>query len=205
MDVPAEGQVLVFILCPVHRHLHPSIDVQPVLWPCVCSACLHRQHSSNERFLFSSLLIPTKPRLFCFCFLQLHLVLCLSLGVAVFCVCLQFQYILTCRGLLGFSLYIFGVFCFCPLLDSPLFTFFTELNFSIGFTLAALPYFLSTRFPTPSFQAPCLGSHSSSFSRDSSCHLPSHSPQWLSMNLCGRQLVWIDVPLNMILLAFFET
>lgn len=31
MDVPAEGQVLVFILCPVHRHLHPSIDVQPVL------------------------------------------------------------------------------------------------------------------------------------------------------------------------------
>jgi hypothetical protein len=25
------------------------------------------------------------------------------------------------------------------------------------------------------------------------------------MNLCGRQLVWIDVPLNMILLAFFET
>lgn len=87
MGVSVQGQGLLFILCHVHRHLHPLVDVQPVLWPCVCSAYLHRQHSSGEGFLFSPNINHARV---VFLFFQLHVVLCLSLGITVFCVCLLY-------------------------------------------------------------------------------------------------------------------
>lgn len=72
MDATEQGQGLLFILYHVRRHLHPLVDMQTVLWPCVCSAYQHRQHSSSEGFLVS----PNTDHftLFSFCFLQLHVV-----------------------------------------------------------------------------------------------------------------------------------